>query len=34
VNGKGWTRGYHRELPQRFDGDLFVKELLDAVGQG
>ena len=28
VNGGRWVRGYHKELPQRFDGDLFVAELL------
>jgi len=30
VNGKRWVRGYHRELPQRLDGDLLVEELLAA----
>ena len=30
VNGGRWVRGYHRELPQRLDGDLFVAELLAA----
>jgi glutaredoxin len=30
VNGLRWTRGYHKELPQRFDPDLFVRELLEA----
>ena len=30
VNGGRWVRGYHRELPQRFSGDLFVKELVGA----
>jgi glutaredoxin len=30
VNGKAWVRGYHRELPQRLDPDLLVKELLSA----
>jgi mycoredoxin len=28
VDGGRWVRGYHKELPQRFDGDLFVEELL------
>jgi glutaredoxin len=32
VNGKTWVRGYHRELPQRFDPDTLVRELLDAAG--
>ena len=31
VNGKHWVRGYHRELPQRFDPDLFVREVLENV---
>ena len=30
VNGSRWVRGYHRELPGRFDPDLLVKELLEA----
>ena len=30
VNGKAWVRGYHRELPQRLDPDLLVRELLAA----
>ena len=30
VNGKHWVRGYHRELPHRFDPDLFVQELITA----
>jgi glutaredoxin len=32
VNGKAWVRGYHRELPQRLDPDMLVKELLAAAG--
>ena len=28
VNGKRWVRGYHRELPQRLDPELLVRELL------
>lgn len=31
VNDKYWVRGYHRELPQRFDPGLFVREVLEAV---
>jgi len=31
VNGVRWTRGYHKELPQRFDPQLFTRELLEAV---
>ena len=30
VNGTRWVRGYHRELPSRFDPELLVKELLEA----
>ncbi|MBP1625788.1 MAG: glutaredoxin [Holophagaceae bacterium] len=30
VNDKAWVRGYHRELPQRFDPELFVRELQEA----
>ena len=30
VDGKKWVRGYHKELPQRLDGALLVKELLAA----
>jgi len=30
VDGLAWVRGYHRELPQRFDPDLLVRELLAA----
>jgi len=30
VNGKRWVRGYHKELPQRLDGDLLSQELLEA----
>jgi glutaredoxin len=30
VNGKRWVRGYHKELPQRLDGDLLIAELLAA----
>ena len=32
VNGLRWVRGYHRELPSRFDPGLMVQELLDASG--
>ncbi len=28
VNGERFVRGYHPELPQRFDGDLLINELL------
>lgn len=30
VDGGRWVRGYHKELPQRLDGDLLVEELLAA----
>ena len=30
VNGGRWVRGYHKELPQRLDGNLLVEELLAA----
>jgi len=32
VNGKHWVRGYHRELPSRFDPELLIQELLAAAG--
>lgn len=32
VNGKAWVRGYHRELPQRLDPGILVKELLAVAG--
>jgi glutaredoxin len=33
VDGKTWVRGYHRELPQRLDPDMLVRELLAAAGR-
>lgn len=30
VNGERWVRGYHKELPSRFDPSLLIQELLDA----
>jgi len=30
VNGKSWVRGYHRELPQRLDPELLIREILAA----
>ncbi|HJW71309.1 MAG TPA: glutaredoxin family protein [Geothrix sp.] len=33
VDGKRWVRGYHKELPQRLDGDLLIAELV-AAGKG
>lgn len=32
VNGKAWVRGYHKELPQRLDPDLLIRELEAAAG--
>jgi glutaredoxin len=33
VGGKRWVRGYHRELPSRFDPELLIRELAEA-GKG
>jgi glutaredoxin len=30
VNGRTWVRGYHRELPGRFDPEVLVHELMEA----
>lgn len=30
VDGRRWVRGYHKELPQRLDGNLLLEELLAA----
>ncbi len=30
VKGERWVRGYHKELPQRLDTDLLVREILEA----
>ena len=32
VNGKRWVRGYHKELPARFDAEILLRELLEAGG--
>ena len=32
VNGSKWVRGYHKELPARFDPRVLVEELREAVG--
>lgn len=32
VNGKAWVRGYHRELPGRFNPEVLVSELRAAIG--
>jgi glutaredoxin len=29
VNGQRWVRGYHKELPARFDPELLMRELLE-----
>ncbi len=34
VNQRTWVRGYHKELPGRFDPALFLTELRAAVAQG
>ncbi|MBE7493290.1 MAG: glutaredoxin family protein [Planctomycetes bacterium] len=31
VNGRVWVRGYHRELPGKFDPEVFVRELAAAL---
>lgn len=31
VNGRNWVRGYHRELPGKFDAGVFVQELAAAL---
>jgi glutaredoxin len=31
VNGQRWVRGYHRELPSRFDPELLVQEIVAAI---
>ena len=33
VNAKAWVRGYHRELPQRFDPALLVTEVMTAAAK-
>ena len=30
VNSRRWVRGYHKELPSRFDPDVLIRELLEA----
>ena len=30
VDGGRWVRGYHKELPQRLDGNVLVRELLES----
>ena len=30
VNGRRWVRGFHPELPGRFDAELLVRELVEA----
>ena len=34
VDGGNWVRGYHKELRNRFDPELFMKELRQAVVSG
>ena len=33
VNGRAWVRGYHRELPTRFDPALLVREVEEAAAK-
>jgi glutaredoxin len=33
VDGRHWVRGYHKELPQRFDPKLFLSELRQAIAE-
>ncbi len=33
VGGTHWVRGYHKELPQRFDPSVLMAELLAAAGR-
>ncbi len=33
VNGQRWVRGYHRELPGRFDPQALVQEIFDAASR-
>jgi len=33
VNDRAWVRGYHRELPQRLDPELLVRELVAAASR-
>ena len=32
VDGKAWVRGYHREVAQKLDPDMLIRELLAAAG--
>ena len=32
LDGKTWVRGYHKELPGRFDAQLLLRELKSALG--
>ena len=32
VDGKNWVRGYHKELPARFDSRLLIEELRAVLG--
>ena len=33
VNGRRWVRGYHKELPGRFDAGTLVEDLLAECGR-
>jgi glutaredoxin len=30
VGGRRWVRGYHKEIPSRFDPEILIRELLEA----
>lgn len=30
INGRRWVRGYHKELPTRFDPTILLAEILEA----
>jgi glutaredoxin len=32
VDGRAWVRGYHKELPERLNPDLLLRELGEAAG--
>ncbi|MCL1909157.1 MAG: glutaredoxin family protein [Holophagaceae bacterium] len=31
VNGTHWVRGYHKELPGRFNAEILVQDLMQAI---
>ncbi len=32
IDGRVWVRGYHKELPGRFDPKVLLRELREAIG--